>query len=171
MAAEHAIWWYTCVFGNLAFTDAGWSSSVARWAHNPEVAGSNPVPATKRDGPRRTLRGPFPLTMATRPGTFAKLTILIGNTKACSRQRNRDRVARRHPVDLDRPCTAAWRSQAQGTSARIYQQFDSRSVAVNRPCRLSGLRPDGTYFAHHGARDKPRRLGPRTVDRRRSSPY
>src|SRR5689334_6730831 len=28
------------------FTDAGWSSSVARWAHNPEVAGSNPVPAT-----------------------------------------------------------------------------------------------------------------------------
>ena len=26
--------------------DAGWSSSVARWAHNPEVAGSNPAPAT-----------------------------------------------------------------------------------------------------------------------------
>ncbi len=27
--------------------DAGWSSPVARRAHNPEVAGSNPVPATK----------------------------------------------------------------------------------------------------------------------------
>ena len=27
--------------------DAGWSSQVARWAHNPKVAGSNPVPATK----------------------------------------------------------------------------------------------------------------------------
>ena len=27
--------------------DAGWSSPVARWAHNPKVAGSNPVPATK----------------------------------------------------------------------------------------------------------------------------
>ena len=26
--------------------DAGWSSPVARWAHNPKVAGSNPVPAT-----------------------------------------------------------------------------------------------------------------------------
>ena len=25
---------------------AGWSSSVARWAHNPEVVGSNPTPAT-----------------------------------------------------------------------------------------------------------------------------
>src|SRR6185437_15924257 len=32
--------------------DAGWSSSVARWAHNPEVEGSNPSPATK-------VRGPF----------------------------------------------------------------------------------------------------------------
>jgi hypothetical protein len=31
----------------LRNTDAGWSSSVARWAHNPEVAGSNPAPATK----------------------------------------------------------------------------------------------------------------------------
>ena len=26
---------------------AGWSSPVARWAHNPEVVGSNPTPATK----------------------------------------------------------------------------------------------------------------------------
>ena len=26
---------------------AGWSSPVARWAHNPKVAGSNPAPATK----------------------------------------------------------------------------------------------------------------------------
>jgi hypothetical protein len=32
---------------------AGWSSSVARWAHNPEVAGSNPVPATKLKWPQR----------------------------------------------------------------------------------------------------------------------
>ena len=30
---------------NLLFI-AGWSSSVARWAHNPEVVGSNPSPAT-----------------------------------------------------------------------------------------------------------------------------
>ncbi len=34
---------------NVLFTDAGWSSSVARWAHNPEVAGSNPAPATRRN--------------------------------------------------------------------------------------------------------------------------
>ena len=36
---------------------AGWSSSVARWAHNPEVAGSNPVPATEKNGPASA--GPF----------------------------------------------------------------------------------------------------------------
>ena len=27
---------------------AGWSSLVARWAHNPKVGGSNPPPATIR---------------------------------------------------------------------------------------------------------------------------
>ena len=37
---------------NVVFTNAGWSSSVARWAHNPEVAGSNPVPATNTKNPR-----------------------------------------------------------------------------------------------------------------------
>ena len=30
----------------LYTTSAGWSSLVARWAHNPKVAGSNPAPAT-----------------------------------------------------------------------------------------------------------------------------
>src|ERR1051325_10520191 len=29
-------------------SDAGWSSLVARWAHNPKVAGSNPAPATNK---------------------------------------------------------------------------------------------------------------------------
>ncbi len=28
-------------------SDAGWSSLVARRAHNPKVVGSNPAPATK----------------------------------------------------------------------------------------------------------------------------
>jgi len=27
---------------------AGWSSPVARWAHNPKVVGSNPTPATNK---------------------------------------------------------------------------------------------------------------------------
>ncbi len=33
------------VYNNIII--AGWSSTVARWAHNPKVAGSNPAPATK----------------------------------------------------------------------------------------------------------------------------
>ena len=33
--------------GSASGSDAGWSSPVARWAHNPKVAGSNPAPATK----------------------------------------------------------------------------------------------------------------------------
>ena len=44
---------------------AGWSSLVARWAHNPKVGGSNPPPATKKSryiyfrGALRQQRGPF----------------------------------------------------------------------------------------------------------------
>ena len=46
------------------YTDtAGWSSPVARWAHNPKVAGSNPAPATKKskilNGFRISLGGHF----------------------------------------------------------------------------------------------------------------
>ncbi len=33
-------------FAYIEGSDAGWSSLVARWAHNPKVAGSNPAPAT-----------------------------------------------------------------------------------------------------------------------------
>jgi SAM-dependent methyltransferase len=34
---------------NMGSIDAGWSSLVARRAHNPKVAGSNPAPATNED--------------------------------------------------------------------------------------------------------------------------
>src|SRR6185369_1174483 len=36
-------------WGNLRYHDvAGWSSLVARWAHNPKVVGSNPTTATNQ---------------------------------------------------------------------------------------------------------------------------
>src|SRR4030095_1497343 len=42
----------------LLVSDAGWSSLVARWAHNPKVAGSNPAPATNiKPGNRRNEEG------------------------------------------------------------------------------------------------------------------
>ena len=39
----------------VAFSDAGWSSMVARRAHNPKVVGSNPAPATKFQIPQQVL--------------------------------------------------------------------------------------------------------------------
>ena len=40
---------------------AGWSSPVARWAHNPKVAGSNPAPATNLSAEKpRSSRGFLP---------------------------------------------------------------------------------------------------------------
>jgi hypothetical protein len=46
---------------------AGWSSLVARWAHNPKVGGSNPPPATN-------FKGSGPDTWVT------KCTGYMGNT-------------------------------------------------------------------------------------------
>src|ERR1700683_2306713 len=47
----------------VSISDAGWSSLVARRAHNPEVEGSNPSPATircsllpRRDFPQTVLK-------------------------------------------------------------------------------------------------------------------
>ena len=41
------------------FFDAGWSSLVARRAHNPKVVGSNPAPATKFLKEAHRQGGPF----------------------------------------------------------------------------------------------------------------
>jgi hypothetical protein len=38
--------WFDPVGYGCYYQGAGWSSPVARWAHNPKVAGSNPAPAT-----------------------------------------------------------------------------------------------------------------------------
>ena len=39
--------------------DAGWSSPVARWAHNPKVVGSNPTPATNQINKLRETKNPI----------------------------------------------------------------------------------------------------------------
>src|SRR6185312_7547668 len=50
---------------DITVTDAGWSSLVARRAHNPKVAGSNPAPATT-EAPSR--QGAFVLLRPMRCG-------------------------------------------------------------------------------------------------------
>ncbi len=51
----------------VSYSDAGWSSSVARRAHNPKVAGSNPAPATNVMPAQRPFlvhqEGPLALSM------------------------------------------------------------------------------------------------------------
>src|SRR5262249_52892239 len=44
------------------YRNAGWSSLVARWAHNPKVGGSNPPPATKALFSDAALSGLFCLS-------------------------------------------------------------------------------------------------------------
>jgi hypothetical protein len=59
-----------------AACDAGWSSQVARRAHNPEVAGSNPAPATA-EGPGN---GAFRFCRSLNAlETFARSFALIGS--------------------------------------------------------------------------------------------
>ena len=57
----------TCTFETREATGDG-----DRLAHNPEVAGSNPVPATSGNGPRRRLRGPFSCPLDTYLDTLAR---------------------------------------------------------------------------------------------------
>ena len=72
--------------------DAGWSSPVARRAHNPKVAGSNPAPAihggrARRGALRRVLAAVTPF----RSGRVAVAT-------ACRSRRPRRAAARRVPA-------------------------------------------------------------------------
>ena len=73
-AANDAIWLDLRADVRLCTADAGWSSSVARWAHNPEVAGSNPVPATSENGPPETPPGAVFMPFG---NTFGNISIAI----------------------------------------------------------------------------------------------
>ena len=58
--------------------DAGWSSPVARQAHNLKVAGSNPAPATKPQNQRQADRTrPVPPTALPRQGEVSRIFLLV----------------------------------------------------------------------------------------------
>ena len=60
MRAIAWIWSLSMCGHKITSTGAGWSSSVARWAHNPEVVGSNPAPATNvRKQVKALISAPF----------------------------------------------------------------------------------------------------------------
>ena len=88
---------------------AGWSSSVARWAHNPEVAGSNPVPATERR--RRPARGAFFFCRPTGPFPSTAMVRLGDVYSSGSRARLSSPRSGRRPSDPLRriaPRRPAW---------------------------------------------------------------
>ncbi len=107
---------------------AGWSSLVARWAHNPKVVGSNPTPATIETAgqrPRRVrgllLSGSMTLTGCTNsicvvrgaPERLARMTLLSVSVRGA--------LARCPPVRGPRRiCSSPWQ--------RHLQRGDLRSV-------------------------------------------
>ena len=60
---------------NTVATDAGWSSLVARQAHNLKVAGSNPAPATKKFHKTNTYERAYNLRVV----GFSILVVLFCN--------------------------------------------------------------------------------------------
>src|SRR6185295_17462595 len=85
-------------------TDAGWSSQVARWAHNPKVAGSNPAPVTKKFS-----------RQASRPALF-----LLGGRRVAELAQNWD----------NRPGATCLSSRRE--TAALGRVFPSRSSEVSR---------------------------------------
>src|SRR5690242_2673438 len=60
---------YTSTVGRLpAFNIAGWSSPVAREAHNLEVVGSNPAPATRQNATAEAHASAFCVSASARLG-------------------------------------------------------------------------------------------------------
>ena len=93
-------------------SDAGWSSLVARRAHNPKVAGSNPAPAIEADqelGPLKALenrptetsraaeRRPSSLGAASRAGT-KRVPNYVGVRTAARISCDRKSPSRRHQL-------------------------------------------------------------------------
>jgi hypothetical protein len=103
-----------CSLPYMFYSVAGWSSSVARRAHNPKVAGSNPAPATKkaqvrpyaRPGLRRSghrLLMVFLMEFASRGARSSDFCRVIATGRRASARSNgfghpRSRAVRPHPT-------------------------------------------------------------------------
>ncbi len=107
----------------LMSADAGWSSSVARWAHNPEVAGSNPVPATQ------ILTAPF-----WGPSVFVGVLSGSGRSAAVSRY---DGVGRICPMAFACGHRTNRFSREVFAIATLMQECCARGLPV--PCELTAV--------------------------------
>ena len=108
-------------------TDLG-TNSTPPPAHNPEVAGSNPVPATSGNGPWRLLRGPFS------PGGNVGNISLVHHLTIVF-------VAWIHPLPISNAaaCSAASRSSFRGHGHRSAE--NPTSACPIRSLSTFGLMP------------------------------
>ena len=138
--------------------DAGWSSLVARWAHNPEVTGSNPVPATAAPaqtegagdpGPSRSRF--FPTGEIVRP-SIARPTISAATISAASVS-----CAYWSAVNaLDAWPRAAGRDAAGHRRVRGLPALATRwAFPGSRGCRAPGLTP-GRWSHPLSSKERPR---------------
>ena len=121
---------------------AGWSSPVARRAHNPKVAGSNPAPATKPSG--APVRAPFVLL-----ATFASVPRCVARVRAPGRSAASARIAVLIGRSHHAPVQAARRGVPRHVLARARRRRQRRARALARrrqhrhPRCRARLRPHG----------------------------
>jgi hypothetical protein len=120
--------------------DAGWSSQVARRAHNPEVAGSNPAPATPEgpgNGAFRVFRSTRGLTDAE---TFARTFALPEQTRRRTQVSDTDqRGARRDALGDGQATRERAICESRGSRSLFRAEQESRALADHAGTR-SGSR-------------------------------
>ena len=148
---------------------AGWSSQVARRAHNPEVTGSNPVPATSRPGNWSAFFMPWPWkhgasreTLPMWPGSptlarvrDAEVTPRHQSPGRGSTGGSTPRPRMRWPRDLRQLCTSRRRWRGARRSPRSTGCTRGHCTRAGLGHGLSGSRPPTG-----SGRRRARALGP-----------
>ena len=166
-----------CVY-NLSSNVAGWSSPVARRAHNPKVAGSNPAPATitflgARSGAFFVARSQ-PLRRAARPCGWDRNRGASGNHRPDSRKPRRGGGAHEYWQSRGRRVLRHLLARLRG-----HRRRGPRGIGGEQRDRLAGRLPRlRAHGRDHGLRRRPhlrralqpgghhRPLGRRAVPRR-----
>ena len=147
---------------------AGWSSLVARRAHNPKVAGSNPAPAIKKapeirgfslagsadsvPGTKRVPRSALVLApWLGRPASFSGWRKARGPSWWAKYRLPDGRAGEAQDrTGLDRTRTAGGRATSLSVWRRTGSTTGSRSFGARRPCGPRGLRRPGAQVVATG---------------------
>ncbi len=115
---------------------AGWSSLVARRAHNPKVAGSNPAPATKTTKNPGISPGSRRYGGRFEPGVLGCLRALFGLGATLGRTSLRSLPSR--SVQIPPPLRKRRRTRAWSPGSRRYGgDSNQKSSSASEPCSVS----------------------------------